>query len=107
MRVLLDEQLPRPLAGELVGHDARTVQSQRWAGLKNGDLLERAIDDGFDVFLTADTNLEFQQNLVRYEIAVIVVRPRSNDFDDLRPLVPKILAALETAKPGNVVHVAA
>lgn len=63
MRVLLDEQIPRHLARELRGHDVSTVQQKGWAGLKNGELLRMAADAGFDVFVTADRNLEFQQNL--------------------------------------------
>ena len=63
MRVLLDEQLPRHLTRELRGHEVSTVQQKGWAGLKNGELLRRAADAGFEVFLTADRNLEFQQNL--------------------------------------------
>ena len=65
MRVLLDEQLPRRLVRELTGHDVRTVQQQGWAGLQNGELLRRAADEGFQVFLTGDRNLQFQQNLAR------------------------------------------
>jgi len=63
VRVLLDEQLPRRLARELTGHQVRTVHQQGWAGLKNGELLRRAAREGFEVFVTADQNLEFQQNL--------------------------------------------
>ena len=63
MRVLLDEQLPRQLARHLIGHDVGTVQQQGWAGLTNGELLRRAADNAWEVFLTADQNIEFQQNL--------------------------------------------
>ena len=63
LRILIDEQLPRQLAPYLVGHDARTVQQESWAGLKNGALLTKAEDAGFSVFLTGDQNLEFQQNI--------------------------------------------
>ena len=63
MRILLDEQLPRQLAPYLIGHDVRTVQQESWAGLKNGVLLTSAEAAGFDVFLTGDQNLEFQQNI--------------------------------------------
>jgi hypothetical protein len=73
VRVLLDEQLPRRLARELTGHDIRTVQQQGWAGLQNGELLRRAADEGFDVFLTADQNLQFQQNLGRARMSVVVL----------------------------------
>jgi hypothetical protein len=61
VRILLDEQLPRQLARELTGHVVRTVQSQGWAGLGNGELLERAAETGFEVFLTANQNLQYQK----------------------------------------------
>ncbi len=73
MRVLLDEQLPRQLAPELIGHHVSTVQQQGWAGLKNGELLRRAGEKAFEVFVTADQNLEFQQNLSRSGVGVIVL----------------------------------
>jgi hypothetical protein len=63
VRVLLDEQLPRHLVHQLQGHEVTTVQQQGWAGMKNGELLRSAAAAGFEVFLTADRNLEFQQNL--------------------------------------------
>lgn len=68
MLILLDEQLPRQLAPFLKGHEARTVQQQGWAGLKNGELLREASAAGFQVFLTADQNIEFQQNLEKAEL---------------------------------------
>jgi hypothetical protein len=61
MRVLLDEQLPRHLAREIAGHEISTVQQCGWAGLQNGELLRVAADAGFDVLVTADRNLQFQQ----------------------------------------------
>ena len=73
MRILLDEQLPRQLARHFPGHGVRTVQQQGWAGLGNGELLRRAASEGFDVFITADQNLRFQQNLAGAPLAVIVV----------------------------------
>ena len=78
MRVLLDEQLPRQLAQEIRDHDVRTVQQQGWAGLGNGELLQRAADAGFEVFLTADRNLQFQQNLIHSPLRVIVLTASSN-----------------------------
>jgi hypothetical protein len=107
VRVLLDEQLPRQLARELTGHDVRTVRQQNWAGLKNGELLRRAADDQFDVLVTADQNLEFQQNLAGSRLGVIVLVASSNALEDLLPLVPKLLAAIPTTKPGTVVRVPA
>jgi hypothetical protein len=105
VRVLLDEQLPRQLAQELLGHEVRTVQQQGWAGLSNGELLRRAADAGFDVFLTGDQNLEFQQNLVRSSLRVIVLVALSNALEDLLPLVPSILRSIPDAQPGQVQRV--
>lgn len=72
MRILLDESLPRHLAAEFPAHEVQTVRQMGWSGLKNGDLLERA-SGRFDAMLTADQNLEHQQNLERFNIAVVVL----------------------------------
>ena len=77
VRVLLDEQLPRQLARELTGHRVRTVQQEGWAGMKNGELLRRAVEAGYEVFVTADQNLEFQQNLAHSGVVVLVLVARS------------------------------
>ena len=105
MRVLLDEQLPRQLARELIGHEARTVQQQGWAGLKNGELLRRAAEAGYEVFITADQNLEFQQNLAHSGLFVLVLVAPSNALEDLLPLVPGILTEMPNAQAGKVVQV--
>jgi len=105
VRILLDEQLPRRLVHHLSGHDVRTVQQEGWAGLKNGDLLRRAVARGFDVFLTADQNLQFQQNLAGAGLAVIVLYARSNKLDDLLPLVPAVLSVIPSVRTGEVRHV--
>jgi hypothetical protein len=103
--VLLDEQLPRPLGRELTGHVVRTVQQQGWAGISNGELLQRASDAGFDVLLTAYQNLQYQQNLSRYRIGVVVLAAPSTRLSDLLPLVPGILDALTRIHPGQVLRV--
>lgn len=71
-----------------------------WAGIKNGALLTRA-EKEFDVFITVDRNLSFQQNLPRYDIAVLVLHAPSNRLSDLRPLTPKILSILPTLAKGQ------
>jgi len=71
--VLLDECVDRRLAGDIRGHDVKTVPEAGWAALKNGDLLRRAQHE-FDVFITTDRNLPFQQDLSRFSVAVIVLR---------------------------------
>ena len=96
MRVLLDECLPRRLKRELVGHDARTAPEMGWASKRNGELLALAVGQ-FEVFLTADRNLSYQQDLSAFEIAIVVLVARSNRLEDLRPLMPQLLEVLPTA----------
>lgn len=105
MRVLLDEQLPRQLAAYLAGHDVRTVQPQSWTGFKNGAILNEAERVGFDVLVTADQNLQFQQNLSNTRIGVVVICAASNALEDLLPLVPAVLKAIESVRPGDVLPV--
>jgi len=107
LRILLDEQLPRQLAPYLVGHDARTVQQESWAGLKNGELLTQAEDSGFSVFVTGDQNLAFQQNISKRRLGVVVLCAASNALEDLLPLVPAALTAIATVRPGQLVRVEA
>lgn len=107
MRVLLDEQLPRQLARYLTGHEVRTVQQESWAGLKNGELLDRLEAAGFAALVTGDQSLMFQQNLGRRRLGVVVLKAGSNAIEDLAPLVPSLLAALTVLAPGQVVRVEA
>lgn len=105
MRILLDECLPARLGRDLVGHEVSTAPKMGWAGLKNGALLTRAVAASFDVFLTVDKNLPTQQRLTAYAIAVVVLRCATNDIDDLRKLVPALLARLPVAKKGEAMIV--
>ena len=93
MRILLDEDVPRRLASLLIGHEVTTVPQAGWSGVKNGKLLAIA-GERFDVFLTMDRNLEFQQNLARLPVAVLVVVAVTNRMEHLVPLLPDILSAL-------------
>src|ERR1700733_2176270 len=102
MRILLDENLPRKLAAYLIGHQCRTVVEGGWSGKKNGELLAEA-DPLFDVLLTLDKNLPYQQNLTTKRVAVLIVRARSNRIQDLPPIIPDCLAALASIKPRQVV----
>lgn len=105
MRVLLDEQLPRQLARHLVGHQVRTVQQESWAGLSNGALLSRAEVAGFSVFVTGDRNLGYQQNLATRKLGVVVLAAASNALEDLLPLVPRALTAINDVRPGQLIRV--
>jgi hypothetical protein len=99
VKVLLDECIDWRLGR--VGHDVKTARQMGWATIKNGELLALA-GGRFEVFVTVDRNLSFQQNLVSYSIAVIVLRAKTNRLADLKPLAPRLLAAIESARPGVV-----
>jgi hypothetical protein len=107
VRVLLDKQLPRQLAPLLTGHEVRTVQEQSWAGLKNGELLDAAEAAGFTVVVTGDRNLQFQQNLAKRQLGVVVLHGASNALEDLVPLVPAAIRAVESVRAGQVLRVEA
>lgn len=104
MRILLDESLPRELKAELPGHDVRTTPEMGWSSLTNGELLERAAGQ-FDLFVTADQNLQYQQNLLRLPLAVVILIAKSNRIDDLRPLIPGLLAAIPKLPPRTLARV--
>ena len=104
MRVLLDECVPRNLRSELPNHDVKTVGEMSWAGTKNGALLRRAVLE-FDVLLTVDQGIPYQQNIEGLSLALIIIKAPSNDINDLRPKMPKVLYVLETVQPGQVVTV--
>jgi hypothetical protein len=106
VRVLLDECLPRRLKRELVGHDTKTAPEMGWASKRNGELLALATGQ-FDVFLTADRNLSYQQDVSSFDIAIVVLVARSNRFEDLRPLASRILEVLAVAERGAVTLVGA
>ncbi len=101
-KVLLDECVDSGLKNEISGHEVKTVPEVGWASLKNGVLLNRAQAE-FDVFITTDRNLMFQQNLPKYDIAVLVLSAVTNRLLDLLPLVPKIQDAITSAQPGDLV----
>ena len=104
MKILLDESLPKPLAREFFGYHVDTVVGKGWAGKKNGALL-RLAEGEFDVFITADQNLQYQQNLKGYKIAVVILAHGPNRLDNLKPLVPKVIKMIKDLKKSEVIRV--
>ena len=104
MRVLLDESVPRPLAARLPSHDVQTVPRLGWSGVKNGELLRRA-SGAFDVLVTGDQSIEFQQNLQGIALGLVVVEARDNRTETFVALAPRIAHAIQNVKPGQVVRV--
>jgi hypothetical protein len=101
LRVLLDECVDVRLAASLASVDVRTVADQGWLGISNGKLLTLVAAE-FDVFVTVDRNLPFQQHLPKFDIAVILLRAKTNRLDDLVLLVPDLISAISGPKKGVV-----
>ncbi|OQX75175.1 MAG: hypothetical protein B6D61_10945 [Bacteroidetes bacterium 4484_249] len=102
MKILLDECLDRRIATELIGHKVITVPKRGWAGIKNGNLLKLA-EKEFDVFITVDRNLTFQQNYKKINLLIIILADHGTRAKDLQPIIPEILASLKFAKKGNTI----
>ena len=103
MKVILDECLPRRLARDLHSHTITTVPRQGWAGRKDSELLS-LIRGEFDVFVTMDSNLIYQQALPSDSLCVIVLHAPNSCYETLLPLVERLLAAIIQAKPGLVIE---
>jgi predicted nuclease of predicted toxin-antitoxin system len=102
MRIFFDENLDWRLGRELPEHDVESVTQLGWAGIQNGLLLRKANESGYEVLVTMDTNIAFQQNLVGSPIKVVVLRAHSNRLADTRPLMPKLLQTLPQIRTGMV-----
>lgn len=99
MKVLLDENLPHRLRKNAGSHKVFTVSYKGWAGLKNGELLRTAEENGIEVFVTGDQTLNYEQNLTGRQIAIVVLS--SIDWHILKDSLPKIIAAIDNAAPGS------
>jgi predicted nuclease of predicted toxin-antitoxin system len=96
MKLLLDENLPHQMRTELKGHDVFTVAFMNWGGIENGELLRVAAVGGFDVLISNDRGLEYQQNLESLPSSVVVLLVKENTIEHLRPLFPELLERLQT-----------
>ena len=100
MKVLLDENLPHRLRNALGTHEVFTVRYQGWSGLKNGALLRTAESGGFQVFVTGDQTISYEQNLSARQLAVVVLS--AIEWHILRGSLPLIQAAIDVAAPGSL-----
>ena len=105
MRILIDESLPVAFAAALTDHEVATVRAQHWLGLRNGVLLRAAVDAGFEVIVTADKALRHQQNLPAIGIAVVLLTHVRNRMQELQPLVPRVLTALQNVRKGELIEI--
>ena len=104
MKILLDECLPRRLLRDLSAYSATTVPRQGWAGLKDGELLQKTGNE-FDVFITLDRGLTFQQNLSDINLCIVVIQAVNSRYETLQPDIPNIIQALERTEPGLIIRV--
>ena len=103
MRILLDECLPKDLAGKLSGHVVRTVPQAGWSSISNGKLLGLiAASDNFDLFLTVDKNLPHQNQTKTLPFAIVILRAKSNRLEHVFPFAPELLRRLPEFQPGHV-----
>jgi hypothetical protein len=105
MKLLLDECVPRKFKNHLPGHECQTVPEAGLGGKKNGELLSLAESAGFQVFLTLDRGIEYEQNLRRRRIGIVLIRAKSSRLVDLLPHVPEVLRILSFIRSDQVVHV--
>ena len=104
MKVLLDECLPKKLKREVEADEVSTVPEAGWATKQNGELL-RLAEANFDVLLTNDQNLEHQQKLKKFDLAIIVLIAPTNDIEDLKPLMPAVNKALKAINAGEIEYI--
>ena len=102
MLILLDECLPKRLKRELSEYTVWTVQERKWSGIKNGKLLRLAEVD-FDIFITVDQNLSYQQALPKFKIAVIALSALTNRLESLQPLILELRQVLTTIEEGEYI----
>lgn len=102
MNLLLDECVTNDLKADLVGHNVSTINDAGFKGLKNGELLQAA-SATFDVLVTVDQNLQFQQNLRNFDVAILVLKARRSAYPFLKPLIPAALDALKLIEKGEIV----
>ncbi len=105
MKILLDECLNWRLKKEFELHEVFIVQDMGWSGIINGDLLVKASESGFEIFIVIDKSLQFQQNLKRYNLAVIVLKTRLNRLEYIRPLIPNLFKKLPQMIAGEVYEI--
>jgi len=101
MRILLDECVPWPMHRLLTGHICTSVQAQGWSGIRNGDLLQRA-EVEFDLFITSDQNIRYQQNLARRQIAILELS--TNDLHRIQSAHYLIENAIAQLQPSEFKH---
>ncbi len=105
MKILLDENLPKRLKSDLLDMQIFTVHEKNWQGTKNGQLLAKMVAEGFDVLITFDKQMRYQQNLNKYPLRVIILRAKSNTYRSLKSLIPQIKEVLSKPTSAGIVEI--
>jgi predicted nuclease of predicted toxin-antitoxin system len=104
LKIFLDHCVPKRLLRLLAEHAVKTAYQMGWAAKKNGELLKLVASE-FEVFLTVDQNLRYQQNLASSSLKFIVLVAANNQYDTLAPLIPQVNMALTKLAPGDVIEI--
>ncbi|MGD2086971.1 MAG: DUF5615 family PIN-like protein [Candidatus Aminicenantes bacterium] len=104
MKILLDECLPKKLKNDLKNHEVKTVPEMGWAGKKNGELLPLA-ENHFDIFITGDQNLQYQQNLKDRLIIIFVLKSPNSRYETLRLLIPNVLEKISRELKKGIIEI--
>ena len=107
MKLLIDENLPKRLITDFPEHEIYTVSDKGWNSKTNGELLELMVKEGFEVLLTFDRNLQYQQNFEKYPLSVLVLNAEDNAYVTLKTLVPAIHRLLKKELPKGPIEVKA
>lgn len=105
MKVLLDENIPHDLRHFLAGYEVFTVAYMGWSGIENGELLQKAAQDGFDAMITKDSGVAYEQHLPTLPVAVLILKSKTNKLEDIRPLIPATMVVLANLRPKSIVRV--
>ena len=100
MKILFDQGTPRPLREHLHGHTVDTAAGRGWSGLGNGDLVEEAEQEGYEVLITTDQNMRYQQNLIDKRLAIVVLL--STAWPYVQPRIEEIRTVLDEIRPGEL-----
>jgi predicted nuclease of predicted toxin-antitoxin system len=107
MKILLDECVTKKLKQHLASHQVFTVANMNWLGLKNGNLMRKAIAEGFDILLTIDKNLQFQNNLIDNNLSIVILHCENSKIETLIKFIPefeKQVAVFEKGKVYSIEH---
>ena len=102
MKILLDECVTKKLKRHLTEFEVKTVVEMNWSGLKNGSLMKVAVEENFDVLLTIDKNLEFQQKIKKYRLTIVVLDVQKSKIENLLELLPKFKEQIKDFEKGNI-----